>query len=211
MRARGFTLTELLVVVAIIAVLAGITTSAFVAARNGAKVTADISNMRQLGAAAALYQSDFDNVFPLSASTLVASGRVPSAIVSSSRDATPDGLAVAIANEVLPPVGRAMPKLPYRLSYPGLFEMGFDQTFVQNHLTSASGVGWLVEVSACEPRAGTLAGSVGRYHRLMLDGSVQKRVQSVFAFNDDGQSGRATHPLMFFIDEDAAWLTDRKL
>ncbi len=65
MRARGgFTLIELLVVIAIIAVLAAILFPVFARAREKARSTACISNLKQIGLAMAMYCSDYDGHFP---------------------------------------------------------------------------------------------------------------------------------------------------
>ncbi len=61
--ARGFTLIELLVVLAIISILAAILFPVFAQARNSARNTQDLSNVRQLGAATLLYLQDYDERF----------------------------------------------------------------------------------------------------------------------------------------------------
>src|SRR5687768_11840072 len=61
----GFTLIELLVVIAIIAILAAILFPVFAQARDKARQTACISNMKQIGAAAIGYTQDYDEVLPL--------------------------------------------------------------------------------------------------------------------------------------------------
>ena len=66
---RAFTLIELLVVIAIIAILAAILFPVFAQAKEAAKKTTSISNLRQLGTATALYQSDYDDTFPQARST----------------------------------------------------------------------------------------------------------------------------------------------
>lgn len=64
MRRNGFTLVELLVVLAVLAVLAGILFPVLARARASARTTVCVSNLRQLGAAFALYAQDYDERLP---------------------------------------------------------------------------------------------------------------------------------------------------
>src|SRR5579871_3249948 len=61
---QGFTLIELLVVIAIIAILAAILFPVFAKARENARRTACISNVKQLGLAWMMYVQDNDETFP---------------------------------------------------------------------------------------------------------------------------------------------------
>jgi prepilin-type N-terminal cleavage/methylation domain-containing protein len=61
---KAFTLIELLVVIAIIAILAAILFPVFSQAKEAAKKTASLSNVKQLGTALQLYLGDSDDVVP---------------------------------------------------------------------------------------------------------------------------------------------------
>ncbi len=61
---RGFTLIELLVVIAIIAILAAILFPVFARAREKARTSSCLSNIRQLGVGMAMYRSDNDGRMP---------------------------------------------------------------------------------------------------------------------------------------------------
>lgn len=64
-RSSAFTLIELLVVIAIIAILAAILFPVFSQAKEAAKKTADLSNVKQLSQAVLMYEGDNDDVMPL--------------------------------------------------------------------------------------------------------------------------------------------------
>ena len=64
-RRPAFTLIELLVVIAIIAILAAILFPVFAQAREKARMTACLSNMKQIGTALTMYAQDYDETLPL--------------------------------------------------------------------------------------------------------------------------------------------------
>lgn len=61
-RARAFTLIELLVVVTIIAILAGLALPVFNSVMERARITQDLSNLRQIGLGTQMYLNDHDQV-----------------------------------------------------------------------------------------------------------------------------------------------------
>jgi prepilin-type N-terminal cleavage/methylation domain-containing protein/prepilin-type processing-associated H-X9-DG protein len=65
MQRRGFTLIELLVVIAIIAILAAILFPVFAKAREKARQSSCLSNMKQLGLAQLQYAQDYDETYVL--------------------------------------------------------------------------------------------------------------------------------------------------
>ena len=64
MHRRGFTLIELLVVIAIIAILAAILFPVFARAREKARQSACLSNLKQIGLAVQMYADDWDECLP---------------------------------------------------------------------------------------------------------------------------------------------------
>lgn len=64
MRNRAFTLIELLVVIAIIAILAAILFPVFAQAKEAAKKTSSLSNVKQSGLSVIIYTTDNDDNFP---------------------------------------------------------------------------------------------------------------------------------------------------
>ena len=61
---KGFTLIELLVVIAIIAILAAILFPVFAQAREKARQTQCLSNVKQIGLAVLMYAGDYDEMLP---------------------------------------------------------------------------------------------------------------------------------------------------
>ena len=74
---RGFTLIELLVVIAIIAILAAILFPVFAKAREKARQTSCLNNLKQLSLSFLQYAQDYDEVFPSMGNATVSTPPVP--------------------------------------------------------------------------------------------------------------------------------------
>jgi len=118
---RAFTLIELLVVIAIIAILAAILFPVFAQAKEAAKKTAAVSNVKQQGTSFNIYLGDSDDTYPLAFSASATGWRtntahpVPGNSVNTGGWNTPAGLdasGVVWANSLQ----------PYMKNY-GLFEL----------------------------------------------------------------------------------------
>ena len=138
----GFTLIELLVVIAIIAILAAILFPVFAQAREAARKTACLSNLKQEGSALAMYNQDYDETMPSacawgkawshgSAATLC-----PPKVNSGSPAYIQEFLVPYVKNEMVwycPSAGKGK---PLAVSNPAVSNMGQNGTsYIWNHET----------------------------------------------------------------------------
>jgi len=63
-RKKGFTLIELMIVIAIIAILAAVLVPNFMRAREASRLTACKSNLKNISTAVETYSNDFDGLYP---------------------------------------------------------------------------------------------------------------------------------------------------
>lgn len=70
MRQKGYTLTELLIVIAILSLLAALIFSAFFTARGKGREATCVSNLGQIGKAVLMYAQDYDDLLPFGGSPL---------------------------------------------------------------------------------------------------------------------------------------------
>ena len=86
---RAFTLIELLVVIAIIAILAAILFPVFAQAREKARQTSCLSNLKQLNLGCLMYIQDYDEMYPLSVLN-----SIPNYIITTPANAAPGNVAL---------------------------------------------------------------------------------------------------------------------
>lgn len=208
----GFSLVELLVVIAIIGILAALVLPALVAAKNQAKVTDNLSQLRQLGQAAALYNQDH-GLYPRGTKPLVAGNYVPASLAASPLDETREGLSNRALKDTMTPAPLQNPtrRASYKNTYMGVMEL-FDNTESLERLTQKHGsVGWLLDFTSSERGRNYFPITwKGSYRRLNQDTSVVTRsISGVTCGGKYPQPCRPPH--IFFFDpdeEDLRWIRD---
>jgi len=180
-RKLAFTLVELLTVLIIISVMAGFVMSAILGSKKRAQITVEISAMRQISQAANIYQSDYDEVHPLSVPPLVNAEYIPASLVASPLDGTRQGLLIAFWNNVgMPEKWRK--NTTYRVSYIGIGDSNMPFHDFQQNVVDKDGAGWLIAFSraSSDTTSGMALKIPGRgpYLRATLSGSVLHRNKS---------------------------------
>lgn len=103
-RTLAFTLVELLVVIAVIALLAALLFPVFLTARGKARETVCLSNLRQIGMGVAMYMQDNDSRYPYAVDP---SDRAAPANFNRFPDFAPDVPQIGLMHEVLQPYVRS--------------------------------------------------------------------------------------------------------
>lgn len=203
MQRTGFTLIKLLVVVGVIALLTAILLPVFARAHRHAKVSVDISNLRQLGHAASLYAGDHNDRFVPSAGYLVDTGYCPVDVVFSPLDMTDSGLANLYGKANKLASGGEFEEWPSKVSYVGLFEwassdyMKSEQHHFRFVRESTDNDGWLISQSGGDieiretthqSETASIPFHSGHYLRLTMAGGVIHR-QMKYKMEDEGPSG----------------------
>lgn len=182
--ARGWTIMEILVVVALIVALVGIIVPIYSFAKKSAKSSYDLNLMRQMGDAAELYREDYGKA-PLSCQTLVATGRITESLVYGLSDPTDQGVAKEhLAALYDGPRMRGLGVPDYRLSFLGLGDIGmFDDASVPvgpPPTKSFPAAGWLADMTTADRDSSRtpyfeFSSLRGRYRLLRQDGGVESR------------------------------------
>lgn len=205
---KAFTLIELLVVIAIIAVLAAILLPVYSRAVRKSHETVNISNLRQIAAAGAIYAGAHDLKAPLSIHPVITEGYLSKEIIAGPDDNTTlgqGGEGRAFYHEIL---GRT-PPVDYRFSYWGKEDIGINKDIIdRNSKTYEAGTnhGWLVYILEYEKQTHggfPPGGSVDEpsYFRLMNEGGVVRRTFRKYPFSDyDGETRRFSQTRTLFAD-----------
>jgi prepilin-type N-terminal cleavage/methylation domain-containing protein len=206
---RGFTLIEILIVVAIILLLAGLLLPVVKSAQGQGLSADDLARMRQMGMARALYASDH-GVEVDWCDPLVGTGYVPINLCQSRSDYSSTGL----ANEILSALSQTSAFYKgFVTNYPRTY-LGSGELLKQQDLARISGqpdAGWLVNLIRAKADPTTFAAPwswQGRYQRLRLDGSVESKTLRSFTVQDGGKTYIVTSPYLLFCDPDQAWINE---
>jgi prepilin-type N-terminal cleavage/methylation domain-containing protein len=211
---KGFSLIEVLIVIAIIAIVAGVLLPALTSSRKKALAVDDISNLRQLAQAGILYR-DQNERFPLSTLDLVNSKMIPVEICASHLDSNPGG----IANDIADYTGyhsrlTAMDLVvPYKNSFAGPREYRLDPEEYAKWVTTDRAGGWLLDFSGAKRGLGRdYLSASGTYHRVLFDGSVVTRSFVDLECRDSAKIGSPCRTdIALFLDPDKAYEDNLKL
>jgi len=209
MKNKAFTLIEILICIAIVMALAGISAAVYAQATARGKLTVEISQMHQIGLAANLYHEQYD-AWPMSPTQLVNGGLTPKDLWLSPRDRYPRGF----SNEWLTDMGTGTPTnmLSRRSAFPNTYiSLGdFHQAlqFVNKVMERAS-PGLFVSLLDSKLSAGSdLGGNYeGIYRRVLLDTSVVIRHQQGYTRTGaDGKPEKFHYDVTWFFDPDKEWI-----
>ncbi len=187
-RIIGFTVVELLVVVAIILVLAAIVLPIYNRARVQAHVTDDIAKLKQLGAANAMYSAENDGRIQVGLEPFV--GKLDPALFHSKLDPTRDGLWNTTARRW----GYRGASFDQRVSFFSLWSMFSVYVDPNEFATLPGNPGWLIAFSPLEVYEASDSRSMfrGSFLRLTMEGSVIRRPPQKY--------GNATGYIWYFRD-----------
>jgi prepilin-type N-terminal cleavage/methylation domain-containing protein len=210
---KAFTLIEVLIAIAVMMVIAAIIAPVIVRSKESARGTNDISNMRQLGLAAAMY-AEQNGEPPTGCPVIVSSRLAPESLCSGMIDPYKEGLGNRLVR-ALAQRSKAYEGLdvPYKLTFVGWREFALPKEITEDVMQRDMSVGWLVDLAPSEniPEEEPYppAALTGRYRRLLLDGSVQWRAHGLLNLRPGGPKGWA--PIMLFADVDEQWLISQNV
>jgi type II secretory pathway pseudopilin PulG len=178
---------ETLVVVGIVLVLSGVVLSVFLLGKDRAKVVVDMSNLHQLGLAAAIYASDYDGVHPLSVLPLLRAGQIDTRLVTSPTDESDKGLAIVFRSGIGLPTDE-YESFEAKITYIGPGEGDWTNSVYEMMIKDRPNQGWLVDLTRGERDHETgISMTEGPYRRLLFDTSVVTRRMGTEIVQQGGQ------------------------
>jgi type II secretory pathway pseudopilin PulG len=205
-KTQAVTLLEILVSIVVISVLTGVLLNVYRESHQESKSTVEISNLRQIGQAHAIY-TDLYRSKPLGAEELVIADLVPRTIFYSPLDGYEEGLANAYTIKHRDEnAGPFMPDWPS--SYITLRTFGYQHSDLSKDIEPFPNAGWLI--STTENETAPLGRTwFGNYRRLTFDGAVIDKQTRVFeVVEPNGNEATARVPLTVFADQPDSWAVD---
>lgn len=204
----AFTLIEMLVVVAIIAIVAAIIFPVFTRAKQSSLVTQDVTQLRQAYLGLQLYRTDFDQSYPFSLADVGGSYIHKQVLASPADKRIPDAAGTYPANRFLNLPGEPDRRVDYKMSYAYLraFEARFPYQGLWDYYIQSSK--WSILVCADyltstgltpSPTVtdhGTQSDS-GTFLRIRMDGSLRKAQKK-----DMGISIGGSYEELFYYPDD---------
>ncbi|MCW5937185.1 MAG: type II secretion system protein [Fimbriimonadaceae bacterium] len=202
---RGLSLIEVLIVVAIAAILFLVLQPVFITSKRQAMQSDSTSRLHQLGLAAQIY-SEANGLKVRSCFELVEAGQVQSSLCTAPLDPTQEGYSNIVMRQLSR--GRLGDKSvhprPYKLSFVGSRDANVSDAELAK---ASSNLGWLIDLSPSESESGgvieplLLAMRKGVYLRLLEDTSVVRRVfTKVSIRNKQGQTVECSGNPWLFAD-----------
>lgn len=208
MKRRAFTLIEILVVIAIIAVIAGLLFPVLAKAKKSAQVTQDIEQLRQCYIGLQLYREDYDQAYPSGLADVAGVYIHKQILVSPADKRKPGSDGLYPANRFLNLPGETRPRVNYKISYAYLksFEGRFPYKGLWDYYIQSSkwsilscadylySTGIVVQPAPTED--GDFSDS-GMYLRIRMDGSLRKAMKK----NAGVSVGGAYEELFYYPEE----------
>ena len=202
----GISLVEILFVLGIVIVLATLVMPALIGAKRQSKVAVDISNLRQIGMAVALYREQFD-ALPYRSAQLAAGNFVPIEILCSPNDPSEEGFANVLTRLSFKPKSFADTFVTkYKSSYVGFGDVSGTELAFDLTVAPFENPGLFVALSYDAMRTRNGAIFKGAYYRLLLDGSVQRRAHRIVSGEKRDRTWRGATLVQLFADHPEDWL-----
>lgn len=201
---RGVTLIELLVAMAVLMVVAAIVLPVVTRAKDHATNVTDISNLKQIGVAAAIYSGDYDDRNDGLAPLILGGYVKDPQILRSPRDHFKEGASRRLSRALHDGMREWPAEFP-PVTYYSYKEATILRWFYDQEILDQPNSGWLINPVRFEFEQGHKILD-GRYQRLLWDGSVQTRtIRPIDGVNSAGFefSIQPTYSLFCDPDEEA--------